>query len=308
MPGFLDDVLEGLSREQKQIPCKYFYDAEGARLFHAICETPEYYPTRTEIGMMHESAGEMASLLGAGCLLVEYGSGRSVKTRLLLEHMDRPAGYVPIDISSEQLHESAEGLRQAFPDLTVLPVLGDYTTDLTLPDCPNPVTRRVVYFPGSTIGNFPPPEARDFLRGCARLAGDGGGILIGVDLKKDRAVLEAAYDDAAGITAAFNKNLLVRMNLELGANLDLEAWQHRAPWVEEEGRIEMHLVSRHAQTVEVGGKTFRFVEGEFLLTEYSYKYTVEEFRDLLENSGFRPERTWVDPARLFSVHYAVRSI
>ena len=228
--GFLADVLAGLGRDRKELPCKYLYDATGSELFDAICELPEYYPTRTELAIMRANAADMADRLGAGCLVVEYGSGSSVKTRILLRHLARPTAYVPVDISRDHLLKSAADLGQRFPDVEVKPVAADFTKPFDLPPVARDVNRRVVYFPGSTIGNFTPPEALGLLRTIADQCGPGGGLLIGVDMKKDPAVLKAAYDDAAGVTAGFNLNLLVRINRELAADFDLKGFRHRAEY------------------------------------------------------------------------------
>ncbi|HVF11165.1 MAG TPA: L-histidine N(alpha)-methyltransferase, partial [Abditibacteriaceae bacterium] len=239
---FREEVLHGLQQPQKELPCKYFYDERGSHLFDQICRLEEYYPTRTELAIMQEHAGAMAQLLGRGCLLIEYGSGSSLKTRVLLDHLAAPAAYVPIDISRAHLMRSAGRLAAAYPGLKVLPVCADYTTDFTLPTCHRPIARKAVYFPGSTIGNFDPTQAQNFLCHIAEICGVGGGLLIGIDLKKDACILEPAYNDARGVTAAFNLNLLRRINRELGADFQLDRFQHYAFYNEELGRIEMHLV------------------------------------------------------------------
>jgi dimethylhistidine N-methyltransferase len=299
----LRDALSGLTSPQKTLPCKYFYDELGSRLFDRICELDEYYPTRTELGIMEAHGDEMARLLGPRCLLVEYGSGSSVKTRLLLDRLQDPAGYVPIDISGAHLLATAEDLARAYPRLNVLPVCADYTGTVALPARP-PSTRTIsVYFPGSTIGNFHPAEAGAFLRRIASVCGAGGGLLIGVDTKKPRDVLERAYDDASGVTARFNLNILVRLNREIGADFRLDGFRHEARWNEARGRVEMHLVSRRAQTVSLAGRAVSFREGESIHTECSYKYTVEEFRALAQAAGFVPRRVWTDAEGLFSVHF-----
>ncbi len=295
-------MLAGLSADSKSVPCKYFYDETGSALFDRITETEEYYPTRTELAIMRAHVSEMADEIGPGAALVEYGSGSSLKTRVLLDHLDALAAYVPIDISREHLFATAERLHAAYPDLPLFPVAADYTADFELPDLP-PHHRRVVYFPGSTIGNFDPEQAAAFLRRAARVAGPGGGLLIGVDLKKDRRTLEAAYDDAAGVTADFNLNLLDRINRELGGTFDRDAFAHRAVWNEAEGRIETYLVSLREQTAEVDGTAFRFGENEAVHTENSHKYTVESFARFATRCGFAPRQAWTDPDELFSVQY-----
>jgi dimethylhistidine N-methyltransferase len=301
--SFLDEVLAGFSKSHKGIPAKFFYDARGAELFDAICDLPEYYPTRTELAMMERHGAEIASLLGADCLLIEYGSGAGRKTRTLLDAL-QPAGYVPIDISREQLIASGMAIAQRHARSQVVAVCADYSFPINLPDLSAIAHRRkVVYFPGSSIGNFDPEETLHFLRNVAGVAGAGGGFLVGVDLKKDPNILHAAYNDAAGITAEFNLNLLARMNRELGANFDLTAFRHYAYYRAMKGWIEMHLLSLREQRVSIAGRQFYFREGESIHTEISCKYTVEEFQRIAEYVGFRAEQVWVDPERLFSIHY-----
>ncbi|MEM1043435.1 MAG: L-histidine N(alpha)-methyltransferase [Bacteroidota bacterium] len=299
--AFLRDVIAGLSASPKSLPCKYFYDEIGSVLFDQITETEEYYPTRMELAIMQAHVDEMAAQIGPGAVLVEYGSGSSLKTRVLLDHLGSLAAYVPIDISGEHLFSVAEQLRAAYPDLPILPVAADYTAAFDLPDLP--AGKRVVYFPGSTIGNFDEAQAAAFLDQAARIAEPGGGLLIGVDLKKDPAVLEAAYDDAAGVTSAFNLNLLDRINRELGGTFDRDRFAHRAVWNEDKSRIETYLVSLRDQTVEVDGKTFRFGEDEAMHTENSHKYTVEGFAAFAARHGLAVRQCWTDPADLFSVQY-----
>jgi L-histidine N-alpha-methyltransferase len=300
---FLEDALAGLDGAPKTLPCKYFYDAEGSKLFEQICELPEYYPTRTELSILHSHASEMAACLGAGTLLVEYGSGSSVKTRLLLDRLARPAAYVPIDVSRDHLQAAALALRLDYPGLEVLPVCADFTAAVRLPRTRRAPRRRAVYFPGSTIGNFEPAAAVALMTGVARLVGRRGGFLVGVDLRKDPRVLERAYDDAAGVTAAFNRNLLVRMNRELDADFDLGRFAHRAVWAPDAGRIEMHLVSEAAQVVHLGGVPIRFARGETICTEHSHKYTLPGFASLARRAGLAVRRVWTDAAGLFSVQY-----
>jgi dimethylhistidine N-methyltransferase len=236
-------------------------------------------------------------------MIVEFGSGNGVKTHLLLDALERPTAYVPVEISRDHLEASAEALQAEYPHVEVLPVCADFTQELTLPSPEKPVDKTVVFFPGSTVGNFAPDEAVDFLRRCAKVAGPSGGLLIGVDLKKDRQVLQRAYDDASGVTAAFNLNLLRRINDELGADFDLDAFAHRAVYDEDEGRIEMHLVSERDQVVHVGGEDIVFAKGESIHTESSYKYHVAEFVELAREAGFDLGQVWTDPDRLFSVQY-----
>jgi len=298
---FLDDVLAGLREHPKRLPCKYFYDEAGSALFDRICDLPEYYPTRTERSIMASHAREMATAIGPEALVVEFGSGSSSKTRLLLDVLERPAAYVPVDISREHLLRSAAALRDEYPALEILPVAADFTAPIALPPTRLAPARRVVYFPGSTIGNFTEAGATALLRGVASICGRGGALLIGADLKKDSATLERAYDDSAGVTAAFNRNLLARMNRELGADFDLDQFDHNAVWVEESGRIEMHLVSRTEQAVCLDGEAIRFAAGEAICTEHSHKYTLDGFAGLGSTAGFAVRRVWTDEDGLFSV-------
>jgi dimethylhistidine N-methyltransferase len=298
--AFLSEVLEGLARPQKALPCKYFYDARGSALFDRICALDEYYPTRTELGILRRHAGAMAAALGPRCLLFEYGSGSSVKTELLLARLEAPAAYVPVDISREHLLRAAAALAARHRRLRVLPVCADFTRPFALPAVAD-AARRVAYFPGSTIGNFGPAEARKFLTQVAEQCGPGGALLIGVDLRKARSILEPAYDDAEGVTAEFNRNLLRRINRELGADFDLAAFDHLAFWNGNEGRIEMHLVSRRDQVVSLAGQRLAFRRGETIHTESSYKYELRDFAALARSAGFEVERAWLDDERLFSV-------
>jgi L-histidine Nalpha-methyltransferase len=300
---FRADVLRGLRAPQKELPCKYFYDEVGSALFEQITELEEYYPTRTELGIMERYAAEMAGLLGPRCLLIEYGSGSSLKTRHLLNRLREPAGYVPIDVSGEHLRHSARALSEEYPDVEVLSLCADFTRPLRLPACRKAASRRVVYFPGSTLGNFTPEAAQALLRQTAGLCGRGGGLLLGIDLQKTPLVIEAAYNDRRGVTAAFNRNILVRINRELGADFDVEQFSHRAFYNATQGRIEMHLVSRRDQVVRVGGVPFLFTVGESIHTENSYKYSLPVLADLARAGGFAVERVWVDEHQYFSVVY-----
>jgi len=305
--AFLADVLGGLSHEQKQLPCKYFYDERGSRLFDAICGVEEYYATRTETALIEDNGGEMADLIGAGVSLIEYGCGSLLKTRLLLDALDEPSVFVPIDISEEHLMRSAEALDREYPGLDVLPLVADFTKPVPMPEeVDRGAHKRVGFFPGSTIGNFEHVAAADFLGTVAETVGEGGGLLIGVDLKKDEETLLRAYDDAEGVTAAFNLNIIERINRELDGDFDAGAFRHEARYDDEEGRVEMHLVSRQDQTAHVQGEPFRFRQGESIHTENSYKYHVEEFHDLAAGQGFQPAQTWVDGNDLFSLHYLTR--
>jgi dimethylhistidine N-methyltransferase len=304
-PELWAEVLSGLRGTPKTLPPKLFYDERGAGLFDRICRLDEYYLTRTELAIMRAHAAEMAALAGAGCVLVEYGSGEGLKVRLLLDELQEPAAYVPIDISAEQLGRVAGAVAADYPGLAVLPLAADYTAPLALPPLPAHArsARRVAYFSGSTIGNFHPPEALAFLRGVARVCGEGGALLLGVDLRKDPAVLHAAYNDAAGVTAAFNHNLLARLNRELGATFDAERFRHYAYYNPVAGRVEMHLVSLEAQIVNVGGERVSFDRGESVWTESSYKYSPCELETLASRAGFEVVRTWTDADAWFCVLY-----
>ncbi len=302
----LEETIAGLKSKPPQLHCKYFYDAEGARLFEQICELPEYYPTRTEIGILERYLPEMAKLIGPGVRIVEYGSGAGVKIRLLLNALENAVAYTPIDISREQLEEAANALKKDFPALDIQPVCADYSSALTLPSPSQSFSRTVVFFPGSTIGNFPPKEAVSLLKRFARLAAQGGkagGLLVGVDVKKSRAQVEAAYNDSQGITAKFNLNILTRLNKELGANFKLENWRHRAHWNNSTGAIEMHLVSGVNQQVRINGDRFDFARGDSVHTENSFKYSPEEFAGLAAEAGFQRAGLWQDDEQLFSVQY-----
>lgn len=299
--GFLSEAIAGLSRPQKTLPCKFFYDEQGSRLFNEICELEEYYPTRAENQILRDNISEIADLMGCECRLVEFGSGTSAKTRHLLTHLPNMSGYVPIDISGPQLLESAAQLACEFPHLDIYPLEADYGEILELPDTKWKPRRTVAFFPGSTIGNLKPAEAIVFLRNVALLCGSGGGLLIGVDRKKERRILEPAYNDSKGVTAKFNLNILARANRELGADFDLSAFRHRAPYNEVHGRIEMHLVSERPQTVRLDSQDFSFDEGEYITTEYSYKYTLRDFERLALRAGFEPVKNWEDHNHLFSV-------
>jgi len=304
---FLAEVVGGLSSSPRTLPCKFFYDERGADLFQKICDLPEYYITRTETELLRRSAPEIAESIGPNAALIGFGTGAGIKTRMLLEHLQNPIAYIPVDISKQRLVDSAIELSHAMPALEILPVCADYLQELQFPKPLRKPDHVAVFFPGSTIGNLEPPVAADFLRRVCRLCGKSGGLIIGIDLRKSRDVLEAAYNDSAGVTAEFNLNLLVRANRELGADFDLARWKHRAVFNEAEGRIEMHLISGGEQTVNVGGRDFAFVDGEKIITEFSYKHTVEGFTRLAASSGFREAaRLWTDPHRLFAIfHFAV---
>jgi L-histidine N-alpha-methyltransferase len=301
--AFRNAVLASLGAPRKWLPCKFFYDEAGSQLFDRICTLPEYYPTRTECGILAEHAPEIAALIGPEASLVEFGSGAGIKIRLLLESLERPLCYVPVDISREPLVNAATDLAKDFPHLRVAPVCADYTRPFAVPVLPGLRPRTLCgFFPGSTIGNFTPTEAAAFLTRGRRLLGPGGLMLVGVDLVKPESILHAAYNDAAGITAAFNLNLLVRINRELGGDFDLERFAHEARWNARLGRIEMHLVSLAAQRVTISGRAFDFAEGETIHTENSYKYSVPQFQAMAKEAGYHPAAVWTDAAELFSVH------
>jgi dimethylhistidine N-methyltransferase len=291
-----EDVLEGLQKKPKSLPSKYFYDEKGSQLFEEICRLEEYYPTRTEISIMEAHIKEIISAIGDEALLIEFGSGSSYKTRMILGHANELTAYVPVDISGDFLLAEAEKLRTEFPGLKIDPVQADYTKAVEIKSYGE--QKRVVYFPGSTVGNFTPENARIFLGETAGMLQKGGCLLIGVDSKKSPEVLERAYDDAKGVTAAFNKNLLHRLNRELDATFRTEQFRHEAIYNRQEGRIEMHLVSLKDQTVWVGESEIRFRNGEPIHTENSYKYSAEEFIDLLEDD-YRLEKLWTDPNHWF---------
>src|SRR5437773_773294 len=304
---FVADVVAGLSSNPRTLPCKYFYDERGATLFQKICELPEYYVTRTEIEILDRNRSEIASQLGPAIQLIGLGTGAGTKTRILIEALDKPAVYIPVDISEKQLRKSTAVFQKIFPNLEILPVCADYLQPVVLPSPRHDAARNVVYFPGSTIGNFEPNEALEFLRRIANVSGRGGGLLIGADLQKDQNVIEAAYNDSAGITAEFNLNLLAHINRKTGANFDLNQWQHRAIYNSEAGRIEMYLISQADQTVRIQDREFHFRAGERILTEHSYKHTPEGFIALARQAGFDFVTLWTDDARWFGVFYFICS-
>ena len=299
--GFLSEVIYGLSQIRKSLPSKFLYDEEGSRLFTEICELEEYYPTRIENQILQDNIFEIAGLVGSSCRLVEFGSGTSAKTRHLLTYLAELSSYVPIDISGAQLRESAGQLAREFPHLEICPVEADYCEISKLPGTNRDSDKTVAFFPGSTIGNFEPKEAVGFLRNIASICGIGGGLLVGVDRKKDRRILEPAYNDRKGVTARFNLNILARANRELGADFDLKSFRHHAPYIEALGRIEMRLVSTAPQTVHVDSRNFSIEEGECITTEYSYKYTLPGFAGLASKAGFEVVKSWEDDNQLFSV-------
>ncbi|HEX2255213.1 MAG TPA: L-histidine N(alpha)-methyltransferase [Afifellaceae bacterium] len=299
---FARTVLEGLRQVPKALPPKLLYDARGSELFDRICELEEYYPTRTELGILRERAAEIGRLAGPGAVLVEFGSGSSLKVRIVLDELPRPAAYIPVDISGDHLEAAAEALRAEYPDLPIVPLAADFTKPLRLPAVAGD-GRRLGFFPGSTIGNFEPPEAEAFLAQARRLLGPGAALLIGVDLKKDEAILNAAYDDADGVTAAFNLNLLARINREAGGDFEPDGFAHRAFYNAGRGRVEMHLASLRDQIVQIAGERIAFSAGETIHTESSYKYAPEELAALFARAGWRALRRWTDAGALFSVWF-----
>jgi len=298
----ISEVLKGLSKDQMELSCKYFYDEKGSALFDKICELEEYYPTRTELQIMNDNIDGIKSILGDNILLVELGSGSSIKTRLLLEHLSNLAAYIPVDISSEHLLKTAENLRNDFPQINIHPLIADYNKPFQLPKIKEDFNRITVYFPGSTIGNFTPKQAKNFIGRIAKIIGSKGALLIGVDLKKDKKILEAAYNDRNGITAEFNLNILKRLNNEIDSNFDVNKFIHHAFYNENAGRIEMHLKCLEKQNVKIDGITMTFDKGDDILTEYSYKYTLKEFKELVSDI-FTVKQVWVDKNNLFSVQY-----
>jgi len=298
---FLNDVIEGLSQNPKTLKPKYFYDSRGAQLFTEICTTPEYYPTRTEIKILNQNAEDIASQIGDNTALIEYGSGALEKIKILLDFLNEPVGLIPVDISEDQLFASAKNLENLYPDLEILPVAADFTKPIPIPGFSHPPKKHVAFFPGSTIGNFEPDLAIQFLEGVTKTIGLDGLLLIGFDLKKDIETLLAAYDDQRGITSSFNKNLLSRINDELGGNFNLDTFEHVARYNENKGRIEMHLKSTTEQTVSINKELFEFLEGETIHTENCYKFTKESFTAMSSKAGLYPVKTWTDDQNLFAV-------
>lgn len=300
--AFGHDLARALAERPRRISPKYFYDVRGSQLFDRICDLPEYYPTRTELGILTQRAGEIAAQIGPRAEIVEFGAGSLVKVRLLLDALQSPQRYLPIDISGEHLEAAADALRADYPGLAVQPIVADYTRPFALPPKLEGAGRRVGFFPGSTLGNFDPEEALAFLQQAARML-RGGGLLLGVDLVKRPELLHAAYNDAQGVTAAFNLNLLARANAELGTDFDLDGFDHAAFYNAPLRRIEMHLVSRRAQAVTLHGQRHTIEEGEAIHTENSHKFTIEGLRALAVRAGFGIGPVWTDPDRLFSVHW-----
>jgi len=301
--AFASDAVAGLTRHPKQLSPKYFYDAAGSDLFDQITRLREYYPTRTELGILRDRGAEIAAIIPKDAAVIEFGAGSTTKVRLLLESCSFGA-YVPVDISGDYLTEQADSLRRDFSSLTVHPVIADFTTAFKLPDVVQDMPK-VGFFPGSTIGNFEPHEACRFLRSAREILGPGALMIVGIDLEKDERILHDAYNDAAGVTARFNLNLLVRINRELGGNFDLSAFVHRAIYNKEQHRIEMHLIARKPQTVRLLGTTVSFRAGESIHTENSYKYSIERFGALARGSGWKVRTVWTDAAGMFSVQALV---
>lgn len=304
--AFRADVLRGLARRPRRIPSKYFYDARGSELFERICEQAEYYLTRTELAILETHVADIAAAIGPRALLVEYGSGAGIKTRLLLDALEEPVGYVPVEISTSALDASVENLAEEFPDIDMLPVAADFTQPVELPNPEQAERRTVVYFPGSTLGNFERHEAIGLLCTMGVEMGRKGAAIVGIDLKKDVARLEAAYNDAAGVTRDFTLNLLSRINRELDADFDLARFRHQARYDVEAGRIETHIVSCIRQTVRVGDERFDFGEGEAMLVEYSCKYSLEEFADMAGRAGLRVVHSWTDANAWFAIQMLER--
>lgn len=303
--AFATDVIEALSQHPKKLSPKYFYDATGSELFEQITRLPEYYPTRTELGILRARGNDIKAIIPANAALVEFGAGATTKVRLLLNECEFGA-YVPVDISGDFLNAQAEELRGDFPALSVYPVTADFTADFELPAAVQAMPK-VGFFPGSTLGNFEPHEACKFLRSARAILGEGALLLIGIDLEKDERVLHAAYNDAAGVTGRFNLNVLSRINSELGGDFNLDGFVHRAIYNRERHRIEMHLISRKPQTVHVLGRSFAFRAGESIHTESSYKYSLDRFTALARGSGWTPKASWIDDGGMFSVHALVAS-
>jgi len=302
----VQEIIDGLRQDEKMISPKYFYDERGSQLFDDITKLPEYYPTETELGIMRNNIGEIASLIGPQASLIEYGSGSSLKTRVLLEHLIDQAVYVPVDISEDHLLLSARQIRREFPELEVLPVVADFTQRFELPSPAVMPLRNIVYFPGSTIGNFPHAAACELLQVMYGEAGENGAMLIGVDLQKDPARIERAYNDSKGVTAEFNLNMLRHLNREYGTDFDLDSWKHDAHYNSSKGRVEIRLINANAQTVNIGKDSVVIDAGEGILTEYSHKYTLEGFAEMAEGAGFQVARVWTDENDLFSVQYCTR--
>jgi L-histidine N-alpha-methyltransferase len=303
----LAEIVTGLSAEPKQISPKYFYDERGSQLFDAITKLPEYYLTNTELGIMRDNIDEIVTMVGKQASLIEFGSGSSLKTRILLQHLSELAAYVPVDISDDHLHASAKAIRDEFPHIDTLPVVADFTKQFELPTPMVMPVRNVVYFPGSTIGNFEHDTAMELLRVMHHEAGKNGALLIGLDLQKDPRIIEDAYNDSAGVTAEFNLNMLQHLNRDYGANFDVDEFEHSASYDPSEGRVVIELVSQADQTFEIGDSAFDIADGEAILTEYSHKYTLDGFAKMANAAGFAVQKVWTDEDQLFSVQFLNRS-
>ncbi len=300
--SILAEVITGMNKCPKQISSKFFYDENGSALFDEICKLDEYYPTRTEMRIMRDNISEITSVIGEKTLLLELGSGSSVKIRMLLENLRNPCGYIPMDISSEHLIKSIELLQQDYPKIPIYPLVADYTKEFSLPEISNSFEKIAAYFPGSTIGNFTPENAKKFLSRIRNITGETGALLIGVDLKKDFELLNAAYNDNKGITAKFNLNILTHLNTEINSNFDLSKFRHKAFYNSVEGRIEMRLISLEEQLISMGENKIRFEKDEEIITEYSYKYSVTEFQNLISDF-YQLKNVWTDENNYFSVQY-----
>jgi dimethylhistidine N-methyltransferase len=298
---FFSEVINGLTSKFKFIPPKFFYDERGSQLFEKICNTPEYYPTRTEQKILTDNAEDIAQIIGHNCLLIELGSGNCEKVRLLLDTL-RPAAYVPVDISKDHLCKAANALSKDYPWLDVVAACIDFTQPLDLAFCPDH-SRKIAFFPGSSIGNFEPDAAIKLMSQIKESVGPGGGLLIGIDVKKQKDILDNAYNDNDGMTAAFNLNVLTRINQELDAGFELSAFEHHAFYNKDEGRVEMHLRSKAEQVIDIRGQSITFFNNETIHTESSYKYSIKEFQKLAIDAGFIPTNVWSDTENLFSVHY-----
>ena len=302
--SFGDAVTEGLGRATKSIPSQFFYDDRGSELFERICELEAYYPTRTEIALLRERRDELCRLMGRGCAIVEFGCGSSLKIRALLDAARDAAAYIAIDISKSALISVVRDVAAAFPGLAITAICADYTAPLDVPELAGDHFQKTIgFFPGSNIGNFTPQQAEAFMVTAAAMVGPGGDFIVGVDRRKNKARLEAAYNDRQGVTALFNLNLLERINRELGGDIDIASFRHRAFYNDGEGRIEMHLESMRHQTITIGGREYPFAPGETIHTENSYKYEIDEFRALARRAGFEPVAAWSDAGNLFSIHY-----
>ena len=297
------DILDGLSQDQKQLSPKYFYDETGSRLFDQICDLPEYYLTRTELGIMREHVEAITRLMGPRASIIELGSGSSLKTRILLDHVEEPAAYVPVDISRDHLLKTAGCLADDYPEIEILPVCADFTQSFELPEPAVEPARHIVYFPGSTISNFSRDDAIDLLKQVRQVVNGNGALLVGVDLIKPRKVVEAAYNDTAGVTAKFNKNILARINRDHAGAFDPSRFEHDAVYDEEHHRIEMRLISCEEQDIPIAGQSIHFEKGEYIVTEHSHKYSIDEFGSIGEEAEFSLKDIWTDPDQLFSVQF-----